>query len=248
MKTLLFAICFFILAVACNKSNNIDPPNQGVVLDKVVKTTTFSSIDVSETIDYVYDASGKIIAEGGIRYTRDAKGRIINIKTPPDGSNRTNKDVFYRDDNSSKIAYTICRVQGSSFDSCVYERDNNGRIARIVSYYTTSPGFDHFFKLSYDANGNLKFLEKYSFNGSVIVYCGGLYYEAYDDRLNPAYSDDEARIVVGSDKFLNTAKNNFIASVHGFAKSHTYRADGRPLSCKVFEGSTQVCRLEYYYK
>ena len=118
----------------------------------------------------------------------------------------------------------------------------------IVSHYTTSSGIDYFFKLSYDANGNLKLFEKYGVNGNITVYCGGLYYEVYDDRLNPAYSDDEARIVVGSDKFLNTAKNNFISSVHGFAKSHTYRADGRPVSCKIYEGSKQVCRLDYYYK
>jgi len=249
MKTLLFSICFCILAVACNKSNNIDPTNEAVALDKVVKTTIFNSIEVSETIDYVYDASGKIIAEGANKYTRDVKGRIINIQTPPDGSNRNNIDVYYRNDNSGKIAYTVCRFNTvGAKDSSVYERDNNGRISKIVSHSDERGTIDYFFKLSYDINGNLRLLEKYGVDRTVTVYCGGFYYSLYDDRVNPAYSDDEARILVGSDLFLNTAKNNVISSNQNFSRSHTYRADGRPLSCKVFEGGKQVCRLEYYYK
>ena len=219
------------------------------MLVKVIKTTILNSIEVSETINYNYDGSGRLIGEGGKRYTRDDKGRITNIVIPPNGSNRTDIDVFYTGD-AGDVAYTVCKLSGGSVDSSVYERDNQGRVIKIVSYYKTgnTAFVDYFFKLGYDANGNLKFLEQYAVSGDAILFCGAIYYKVYDDKINPAYSDDEVRIFYSSELFLNAAKSNVIASNLNFSKSHTYRPDGRPESCKVYENGSQVYRLEYYYK
>jgi hypothetical protein len=249
MKTLLITICLFIIAAACNKSNIPDVSSEGLVLDKVIKTTILNSVEVSETINYDYDALGRLIGEGGKRYTRDDKGRIINILLPHNGSNRTNIDVFYNG-STGTVAYTLCRFNISSADSSVYERDSQGRVIKIVSYYKNgnTASVDYFFKLGYDANGNLKFLEQYAVSGDSIFFCGAIYYKIYDDKINPAYSDDEVRIFYSSELFLNAAKSNVIASNLSFSKSHTYRSDGRPASCKVYENGAAVCRLEYFYK
>jgi len=247
MKASFFFIGCVFFVMACKKSENIEAPS-GQVLDRVVRSTIYNSMTTTETINYEYDASGRIIAEGGIKYTRDPKGRIINIQTPPDGTNRNNIDVYYIDGNSGKIAYTVARmgIPGAK-DSSVYERDNNGRIARITSYYGKT-AMDYYYTLSYDVNGNLKVFAKYSVSLGYTSYCGGYSYEVYDDHVNPSYSDDEARILPGLDALSNTGKNNVISSNHHFSKSHTYRADGKPLSCKIFDGGAEVARFEYYYK
>jgi hypothetical protein len=118
---------------------------------------------------------------------------------------------------------------------------------KITSYYGET-AMDYYYTLSYDINGNLKVFSKYTVNLGFTSYCGGYSYEVYDDQVNPAYSDDEARMLPGLHDYSNIGRNNVISSNHHFSKSHTYRADGKPLSCKIFDGGTEVGKLEYYYK
>jgi hypothetical protein len=211
----------------------------------------YGSVTTSESIEYKYDAAGKIISEGGKKYIRDASGRIIKVLLLPNGTNRTDINVFYN--SSSKVAYTLCKLAGipSAVDSTVYARDNTGRLIQIASYFSNGDGVfikDIFYKLFYDGNQNLARIEKYSYSGEAIIFCGGFSYTVYDNKINPAYSDDEVRMFYGSELFLNTSKNNVIASNGNYSKSHTYRADGRPLSSKVFDGGTEVCRIDYHYR
>ena len=101
----------------------------------------------------------------------------------------------------------------------------------------------------YDGNNNLSQIARYSVVVDVSILCEVLSYKEYDNKINPAYSDDEVRILISSESFLNTAKNNVISASEKYLKSHTYRNDGRPLSCKVFDGgTTEGYRLDYYYK
>lgn len=244
-----------VVTMSCNKSGGDleGHNNEGIILDKIIKTTIYTSTTRSESLEYKYDVSGKIISEGNKKYTRDAKGRIVNILLLPNGTNRTDINVFYTDNSSLKVDYTLCNLAGipSAVDSTVYDRDNTGRLIQITSYTFNGDGIfikDIFYKLFYDENQNLARLEKYSYNGGAIIYCGRFSYTVYDNKINPAYSDDEVRMFYGSELFLNTSKNNVIASNGNYSKSHTYRADGKPLSSKVFEGGTEVCRIDYYYR
>lgn len=255
MKTCLFFACVLVVTISCNKSGgNLESHNnEGIILDKIIKTTIYNSTTTSESIEYKHDFSGKMISEGNKKYTRDAKGRIINILFLPNETNRNDINVFYRDNSSLKVAYTLCNLAGipSAVDSTVYERDNSGRIIQITSYVSNGDGIfikDIFYKLFYDEYQNLARFEKYSYNGGAIIYCGRFSYTVYDNKINPAYSNDEVRMFYGSELFLNTSKNNVIASNGRYSRSHTYRADGRPLSSKVFDGGTEVCRIDYYYK
>ena len=255
MKSCLFLACLLAVAISCNKSDSNLETNDddGSVLDKITKTTIYGSTTTSENIEYKYDGAGKIISEGGKKYVRDVKGRIIKVLLLPNGTNRTDINVFYRDNSSLKVAYTLTKLSGnpSAIDSTVYERDNIGRVIKIASYYSDQGGTylkDVFYKLFYDENQNLARFEKFNYSGEAIVYCGGFSYTVYDNKINPAYSDDEVRMFYGSELFLNSSKNNVIASNGNYSKSHTYRADGRPLSSKVFDGGRAVCRIDYYYK
>ena len=255
MKTCLFFACLLVVTISCNKSGgNLESlNNEGIILDKIIKTTIYNSTTTSESIEFRYDVSGKITSEGDKRYIRDVKGRITKVLLSPNLTNRTDINVFYTDNSSLKVAYTLSNLSGnpSAVDSTVYERDNTGRIIKIASYFSndgTTFIKDLFYKLFYDEKQNLARIEKYSYGGEAIVYCGGLSYTVYDNKINPAYSDDEVRMFYGSGLFLNTSKNNVIASNGNYSKSHTYRTDGRPLSSKVFEGGTEVCRIDYYYK
>ena len=255
MKSCLFLACLLAVTISCNKSGgNLETHDaDGTVLDKVTKTTIYGSTTASENIEYKYDAAGKMISEGDKKYVRDAKGRIIKVLLLPNGTNRTDINVFYTDNSSLKVAYTITNLSGnpSAVDSTVYERDNIGRIIKIASYFSEQGRIyfkDVFYKLFYDENQNLARFEKYNYSGEAIVYCGGFSYTVYDNKINPAYSEDEVRMFYGAELFLNSSKNNVIASNGNYSKSHTYRADGRPLSSKVFDGGTEVCRIAYYYK
>ncbi len=255
MKTCLFLVWLPVVTISCNKSGgNLETPhNDGLILDRVVKTTIYTNVTTSEIIEYRYDVSGKIISEGNKKYIRDVKGRIIKVLLLPNGTNRNDINVFYTDNSSLKVAYTLSDLSGnpSAVDSTVYERDNTGRIIKIASYFSndgTTFIKDLFYKLFYDEKQNLARIEKYGYSGEAIVYCGGFSYTVYDNKINPAYSDDEVRMFYGAELFLNTSKNNVIAANGNYSKSHTYRADGRPLSSKVLDGRTEVCRIDYYYK
>jgi hypothetical protein len=258
MKTTFFFACILALIIspACNKSSdNIETTNNnGKSLDKIVKTIVYRSSTVSETIRYEYDVSGKIIGEGSKQYTRDANGRIISMSVPSSGNPRTNIDVFYASNTSKLVAYTICKfISGNifGFDSSVYLRDNHGRIEKIVNYYSQNgdPFFvDRLYKLTYNENDNLQRIERYNVYDSYMVLCEVFNYQGYDNKINPVYSDDEARLLPNADALLNTSKNNVITSLGTFSKSHIYREDGRPLSCKVYDGASEVYHFDYYYK
>ena len=255
MKTWLVFSWLLVLTVSCNKSGgHLDTHhNDGNILDKIIKTTIYSSAAASESIEYKYDVAGKMISEGDKKYIRDANGRIIKVLLLANATNRTDINVFYTDNTSLKVAYTLSNLSGnpSAVDSTVYDRDNTGRIVKIASYFSSDGTTfikDLFYKLFYDERQNLARFEKYSYSGEAIIYCGGFSYTVYDDKINPAYSDDEVRMFYGSELFLNSSKNNVIAANGNYSKSHTYRADGRPLSSKVFDGGIQVGRIDYYYK
>jgi len=266
-------ICVLVLLAGCHKT--LTPANAPVEtadqkLVKIIKTVTMANNSVeplySDTAYFNYDAMGKVVAEGSTFYTRDAGGRIMQVKFE---LNEGKKDwiyqqVHYTDDKNERVAYTVDSYQFTSLeklytirDSAVYLHEND-KLVKITKYVSENGDpfyLDRYFNMKYDVAGNMAEMRSLVVRPNrPDIVCQYYNFKSYDDKVNPIPQGDEARSLFflwGTD---NTFKNNIVTEEYvagaGFdvIKNYDYRADGRPRSATITTNGNTALIYHYYYE
>lgn len=156
----------------------------------------------SAIVDYKYDDRKFLISQawnfipGERKYLRDSSERIYEILSPFENGAKTTCKVYYKSSDSRKVNYVISQsvtLTQTLADSIVFEYDgdhvvktsnnlNTGNSV-ITKSYTT---------YKYDMHGNITeirfFHEGEQFNLG--------YSFEYDNKINPTYSLDDARLFI----------------------------------------------------
>ncbi len=255
MKKIILPIVILAALDSCRKepiAATAETPSQ--LLVKITKTADLGGGIIS--IDYAYDNAGMVIKEGNKTYYRDHKERIVRIVEPGTSTNRADIYVYYKDETSNEVAYTLCSlVDNAGTDSVVYLHDNDGRLIKTVSYFHSKSGtvdspdtFGEYQVFGYDAEGNLTRWDDYKIQVGFESHCGSYLFNHYDARKNPLYSGDEVRTAnITWGGMLNNSANNCTAAGNA-ARVYDYREDGRPRSCIAKLNGTDDYRLVYEYK
>lgn len=256
-KTMVLLIFAGFMITSCHKepAEMVTPETNDQQLVKVVKTTHFSSFNYDDVIEYRYNDAGKLIREGVTNYYRDNNQRITRILNPPNNTNRMDTYVFYADETSGKVAYTICNYEagGNAYrDSNSYIHNEEGLLVKLMNYTTSDKGIFylyHYYELVYDTSKNLAHLKSFTVNNGLVQICGGWFdYAGYDNRINPLYSGDEVRMLENLLEVGNSSPNNFTSQNNTYSRQFTYRADGRPSSCSIIYNGNEQFTLTFYYK
>ncbi|MEP7318413.1 MAG: hypothetical protein ABI921_06720 [Panacibacter sp.] len=198
-----------------------------------------------------------LIAEGNKSYERDDKQRIIRILEPGTLTNRTDIQVYYKDDNSNEVLYTFCKLVNSlGTDSVVYLHDEDGKLVKTMSYFrdlsdnalSDVANLVQYDLFNYDPDGNLVQWDDYKVRVGFDSNCGSYSFNYYDKKRNPLYTGDEARTTgITWGGMLNNSANNCM-SMGSYARIYDYRTDGRPRSCIAKLNGVNNYKLIFEYK
>jgi hypothetical protein len=203
---------FLLWSISCRKQTSGagrnytsgNPATEGSLLVKVVQAWTNGAND--STI-YEYDAGRRLIAEhemgigpypNDILYYRDGQERITKWTSAANGDSGVTS-VYYVDASSGKVAYTLLTggSSGGPFsDSAVYVYNQQSYPVRISDFYsTTQPYPSDYDSFTYDAAGNLSQYLIYDSSGPGAYDLNIGYQFQYDNKINPLFSYDDARLV-----------------------------------------------------
>ena len=283
MKTLpvFFVIYYVVFCTSCQKSisganisngtdstvttdgtdTTISPPVTGPLLVRSVsywKDSPTGPEGDSEVTLYFYDAAKFLIkkqldGQPAVLYTRDTKERLTQISF--EGGTAYAK-VFYTAVNSSHVAYVLSANDATSQPDSMAFTYTNARVTK-TSYYTSTGGgmlLTNYQTYSYDVNGNVVQLQLFV-NGALNTS----YDFEYDNKVNPFYIKDDARIHYEWGYVLSP--NNITKQVNHYGSppvdpddyvtyTFVYNAESKPAN-SVHAGpaiGTQSGRTNYYYQ
>ena len=263
------------LLAACRKNVQSSPPppeTAGQKLVKIVKIVSHTNDSLQvlyrDSVEYTYDANGRITREGAATYTRDAKGRIILMEgvSYEDQVPLDTLEVYNRDETSTQVAYKIERMryvfldkQHTSTDSLVYYHDEKGRVQQIVWWETDDGGPWYkwnYQNYTYDVNGRLTEIIRRLVIPNQPDRTSRFYmFNTYDSLTNAIPQGDEARSDVtlwGTDNVsannITTEKYYAHGAIFNVEKAYNYRADGRPRNGTVTINGVTALKYEYYYE
>jgi hypothetical protein len=181
-----------------------NPATEGSLLVKKVDAWTNGAND---STTYGYDAARRLIAEhevgiglypDDILYYRDDQERITKWTSAANGDSGVT-DVYYSDANSGKVAYTLLTGESSGgplFDSAVYVYNQQNYPVRISDFISnTQPYPSDYDSFTYDGAGNLSQYLIYDSSGPGVYKLNIGYQFQYDNKINPLFSYDDARLV-----------------------------------------------------
>jgi hypothetical protein len=257
---LITIVIFFFVLNSCQREDVPQRQNNEALLTKMVNVTGTGTGPYDSTIiTYDYDANARLTKEtfffnfstsSGVQrlplereYTRDGSGRITRIRsTSRPVANPLNvltnfSDVYYVDNNSSKVAYL---EHDNNIVKTVYTYNSAGKIEKteVFQHYPqpTDPiRMTAYYLHQYDGAGNLLKRTQFSDNDNngsfeqIISYA----FE-YDAKINPVNTNDDAlfewRWSMHSPNNCTKQTNTYSAinPPDGFNLVYQYRPDNKP--------------------
>lgn len=269
-------LCFscIIIFVSCQKSiefserinntgSNARKDNLLVKAVSLWSQTSQPGTDSSIT-EYSYNDSGALVTEHGANnyvklYTRDENQRIIKLAVPQNSTDTAFMYVTYVNASSHKVAFEIIELHTSMQNvhdsvSFSYQGDHVAK-TEYYSLHNNEQILLNYETFAFDSKGNVTEIKYMQPDGTFNIG----YEFIYDDKSNPYYQEDDARLPTDWGYILSP--NNITKQLNHYGGaspspddyvtySYKYNSGGFPLS-RFREGTaigTATENVNFYYR
>jgi len=268
-KTLMavFAGCC-IFGMSCQKSLSVvNSDNDGDTTlgdgNLLVRTVSVAGDGSDSSItEYTYNTAGQLMQQHTtglepVVYSRDLAGRLTGARAKTNTADSTYTNVYYTASTGTQVAYILYGITnaGKAPDSMAFTYAG-GHVA-TTSYYTISGGsatLSYYQNWAFDGSGNVTQLNVYLGDSTFNI---GYEFE-YDNKTNPKYAADDARLPVEWGYTLSP--NNVIKQINHYSGAapmpddyvtytYDYNTASRPVT-GVHAGTAlgpQTEQVRFYY-